>query len=93
MKIDRDCKNCKHMNGLYCQSWNCSFEPRNISDYICGECKYLRMSYDRGGWEVYYCDNEKGRGTDDVYGNACSAFEMTDEAIKEYFERLNAENG
>lgn len=47
----------------------------NYKDCICGECKYLCMHYDRHDWEVYSCCNEDGRGTDDIYEEACKHFE------------------
>lgn len=41
---------------------------------ICGECKYLRMFYDKHDWEVFRCGNEEGRGTDDPEKDACKCF-------------------
>lgn len=91
--MKKDCKNCIHQEGLFCQSWECQFEPRDYEEFVCVECKYLRMDYNRGGWEVFSCENEDGRGTSDAWETACNAFRMTDEARKAYFERLNTKNG
>lgn len=51
----------------------------DYKDCICVECKYLRMWYDKQGWEIYACGNEDGRGTDDPYEEACEQFEREED--------------
>lgn len=47
----------------------------DYKDCICGDCQYLRMWYDKQGWEIFSCGNEDGRGTEDPENVACRYFE------------------
>ncbi len=53
----------------------------DYKEYICAECKFCCMHYDKQGWEVFSCSNDKGhpRGLEDEFQEACSEFELLEE--------------
>lgn len=77
----RDCENCRNYKKeegkeVYsCSQWECDFDPI-VENYVCGDCKYCNMTYDKNMWEIYYCTNNDGRGTDAPENEACDGFEL-----------------